>query len=235
MRALLSEQVFREYRRLREANSKFTEAFVPCRPYAFGAEGRRKFVYCGVAVWEPKLQLYDADHTRAWQESQAFTQNFLDEVARGEHKRSAFWRMFDVATQVFVGEGLSLAERTKTSVWTNLSKLGEEGRVAPHDRSGKLRELDVAQLRSEIEFLEPDWMLCVSGRELQETGYAAFEECRRLEGVDIATPETELRRLPNGGVLIWTMHPGKKPLSWIHALVLDLKLVAARRAELRER
>jgi hypothetical protein len=149
-------------------------------------------------------------------------------VASGEFRPTAFWRLFDDASKLVLGETLSLAARLESSVWTNLSKLGEEGLPKPRDVNGLLHSLDVAQLKYELDELKPAVLLCVSGSALEDTGYAVFGDWPRLD-VETKTTQTEVRRVPHGGILFWTMHPNRKSSEWRENVLDDLSSLLERK------
>lgn len=223
MRPLLSLEGFRQYRRFRESNRenrRYTEPFVPCVGESYGKIP--KIVFSGVAIWEPKLAAYDCEDEVAWERSSYFTRTFLRDVGRGQVS-SAFWRAFDAVTNELSGDGYSLETRADACVWTNISKLGEEDRLAPRDVARELRALDAKQLRAEMIELEPDWFVCLSGDARQSTGYDVWGSLESIPLTSKRTAQTEIRRLPNGGVLYWSMHPNYKPAEWLTGVLFDLK------------
>jgi hypothetical protein len=123
MRPLLSEGRFADYRRFRERNAKgrdYTEPFVPFVGERYADGTRPRFVYCGAAIWESE-QVHYAGDPSAYNESLAFSLQHMAKVGSGECASTAFWRLFDAASQV-VFPDLSLEQRAGRSVWTNLSK-----------------------------------------------------------------------------------------------------------------
>lgn len=223
MEPLVTPQSFAAYRRLRDRNPLYTEPFVPCVGAKYGTANLPRFVFCGAAIWERELAAYECDDIDAFSRSLKFTEEFVAGVGEGLHRRSAFWRLFESASQLIFGAQCSLRDRTKASVWTNLSKIGETGQSQPTNVPD-LMDLDVEQIRCELTRLEPDIILCVSGSMLVDTGKKAFSAFEKV-GARLNSADSELRRLPNGGFLLWTMHPNRKTTNWRSALLGDLSNV----------
>jgi hypothetical protein len=228
MRPLLAEAAFAEYRRFRSSHKEvqYTEPFVPCVDDAAFGQGLPRFVYCGAAVAERELVEYGGSDHGAWKASQSDTAEILRARAGEEIRLTPFWRLWDSASRVLFGSGTERSTRMLATVWTNLSKLGVVDSPAPLD-DADLSGLDAAQFTRELDELKPDILLCVSGEMLIKTGNALFEDLPRL-GVAAATRGTLFKRLPAGGVLVWTNHPahlrGKQnEAAWYKSVLGDLE------------
>ena len=176
-----------------------------------------KIVYCGVAPY------YDDDSPfNAPADAAEWSRSVAEEADIG----SPFWRLLDDILGLRYAE--KPLERRQRAVWTNLSKLNWGGRItAPADGEQALRRLNVAQFKDEMALLGPNLLVCVSGSGLVETGRELFEPLDRgafMPSVD----QTWVRKLPTGGTLYWTMHPGHKSTDWKNRVIGDVaKLIAS--------
>lgn len=140
-----------------------------------------------------------------------------------------FWTLFHaVLAAVDPEPSRSRTERMRHAAWTNLSKLNAPSQSAPPDNDEALRALDVEQMRREIAALDPDILLCVSGSMVPSTGHALFDALAPIDHVP-SVDRTWTRRLPNGGVLYWTMHPQgirSDPQGWMDEVVGDVLRLA---------
>jgi hypothetical protein len=130
-------------------------------------------------------------------------------------------------TNALTGGEYTLEARADSCVWTNISKLGEAERVASRDAGQALRRLDAEQLKAEIAALVPDWFVCLSGSERQNTGYDVWGSWPIINLESRRTPNTEIRKMPGGGVLFWSMHPNYKPADWVAGVISDLQNLRA--------
>lgn len=207
---------FRQYRDLARAKG-YCDPFVPAVGPAYGDGGMLRVVYCGVAA------RWGGDGREAGSDVDLFASEaaWSATLLVGENTKSAFWRLLDRVLEA-IAPHLKPAERRARAAWTNLSKSGRGyGATCPPDRDTSLRSLDVAQLRHEVELLRPELMVCVSGNNLVSTGIEVFRAWPAIMDLSPSVDQTEIRRLPAGGALYWTMHPQGKTREWTSRVVSD--------------
>ena len=145
-------------------------------------------------------------------------------VAEDADISSPFWRLLDDVLALWY-ESESPGQRRQRVVWSNLSKLNwRDKATAPRDSDRALRSLNVEQFRHELSILAPDLLVCVSGNNLVETGRELFAYMLD-EGVKLRAEQTWMRRLPTGGALYWTMHPGYKSADWKAGVLADIAMI----------
>jgi hypothetical protein len=213
---------FTAYRKLAREKG-FCEPWVPYVGPDFGASGGPRLVYCGAA---PSYESNDRDEYPADNDETALrmaTKRWADFVSGGGYN-SAFWRLGKLIVENLDGPPPSPNPFSRIA-WTNLTKLNGVGDSAPKGGDAELLSLDVAQMTREISILRPDILICVSGSMLTSTGNRIFADCEPML-VQPETSNTLVKRLPNGGILYWTMHPNWKTKAWSQSVISDLLRLA---------
>lgn len=212
--SLFPEERLDRYRKL-IASRGYCDPFVPTVGGLYGNGVLPRVVYCGVAArWRG-----DGREPDAWRS--VFEERSIN---------SAFWRLLDgILERLDVDAALDPDQRRKCAAWTNLSKTGRGyGATCPPDSDVDLRALDIEQFNHELRLLNPDLLVCVSGNNLVTTGKALFRDWRSAEEAIPMPDQTEVRRLPNGGWLYWTMHPQAKPKVWSETVLGGISCIADR-------
>lgn len=208
---------FTAYRRLAREKG-YCEPWVPYVGPDFSAAGAPRIVYCGAAPFYDRADRgsYPDDDEAALRMATERWANFADEGGYN----SAFWRLGKLIVENLDGPPPSPNPFSRIA-WTNLTKLNGVGDSAPKGGGPELLSLDVAQMKREISLLRPDILICVSGKMLTSTGNRIFADCEPMP-VQIETSNTLVKRLPNGGILYWTMHPNRKGKAWSQSVTSDL-------------
>lgn len=203
---------------------RYCDPFVPVVGSHYGDGALIKFVYSGVAAAWQSLDCEEGEDSEIRERSLGAWSLFFNEGMNG----SRFWDLFDNVLNLIDGRSrFSVSERRQHAVWTNLSKTGLPGKTAAGGADSALRQLDAAQFRRELVLLKPDLLLCVSGRFLAATGHEIFDGWPDSD-IKPSVAETSIKRMPGGGWLYWTMHPGRQPNTWRDAVLGDISRILER-------
>lgn len=217
---------FRRYRVL-AAKRGYCDPFVPTVGDRYGSGTLPRIVYCGVAArWGDDGREPMVNDVRLFNEAADWSSNVFDERSLN----SAFWRLLDsMLAKLDLDTALTASQRRRCAAWTNLSKSGRGyGATCPPDSDVELRALDIEQFNHELGLLDPDLLICVSGNNLVSTGKALFRRWPIVQdGIEVPD-QSEVRRLPNGGWLYWTMHPQAKPSAWGETVLSGISDIAER-------
>lgn len=233
MQPIMPLSSYAAYRRLC-AERGYCDPFIPYVGDKYGKDVGLKFLYCGGAAWW-------ADHNAAIDddaEALAYAAEASSQFIAGGMYSAPFWRLFWQAAEIVPGlKGQSHSEVLSRFAWTNISKTGIVGQSAPPDDDRDLRALDVEQFRHELDVLQPDILVCVSGSLVPSTAFALFDTpgWQAVDGIEPVTASTWIRRSDWGGWLLWTMHPAYKSRAWFASVLTDtatiLKAIKAERGE----
>ncbi len=230
---IMSLATYATYRRHCAAHG-YCDPFIPYVGDRYGKDVGFKFLYCGGAAWWADHHDIINDDAEAFAYGAKASGQF---VADGMYN-APFWRLFWQIPNIVPGlAGEPESEMLRRFAWTNISKTGVVGQSAPPDRDLDLRNIDVEQFRHELNILQPDLLVCVSGSLVSSTAYALFDtsEWKVVDGVEAVTASTWIRRSEWGGWLLWTMHPAYKPRAWFQSVLIDtaaiLEAIKAERNE----
>lgn len=202
----------------------YCDPFIPFVGDEYGAHEGVKFAYCGGAAWWAEKHDLIEDDAEALERGAKLTREF---VADGMYN-APYWRLFWKIAGIVPGlAGQPDDVLLNRFAWTNISKTGVVGQSSPPNNDNHLRQLDIEQFNYEMNLLQPDLLVCVSGSLVPSTAYALFDNLKWqvVEDVRPLTASTWIRRSKNGGWLLWTMHPAYKPRAWFDSVLADVQVV----------
>lgn len=209
---------FKAYRELARVRG-YCEPWVPYVGKNYFDSAGPRFMYCGGAAWWASTVELPQDNGSAFDIAARDTEAF---VSNGMYS-TPFWRLYRSSVALMPWANSRPNEYVDSRVcWTNLTKTGMVQETAPPDKDVDLRHLDVAQLQYELDVLQPDILMCVSGSIVPSTGHEIFDRWHDIDGIRPCTESTWFRRSDAGTLLLWTMHPAFKPAKWHDSVLSDL-------------